>query len=192
MRTYAAILVSALALLHAAPAGAQDPEGEPLPLPELPGATPLPDMTFAEFRERRLRLREKVNTIRERKCREPVRFGTWTRYIKPWRRDENLAHWRERIPAQRAKRSLCWDGRYWINRIFGVYAGQAKTVAWCESKFSVNATNGQYVGIFQMGYVERRTYGWYTVGARAEVQVRSAHNYFVASGRDWSPWECKP
>jgi len=66
---------------------------------------------------------------------------------------------------------------------------QAIRVAACESGFNTRAVNGQYLGIFQMGSTERATYGH---GPSARKQARSAHRYFVASGRDWSPWACKP
>lgn len=81
-----------------------------------------------------------------------------------------------------------------IRHVFGVYSGQAISVADCETggTFSVWADNGQYENIFQMGLEERKTYGWHTVGSPAIVAARAAWNYFVASGRDWSPWECKP
>jgi hypothetical protein len=62
-------------------------------------------------------------------------------------------------------------------------------VASCESGFSTTALNGQYEGIFQMGFNERATYG---DGATAYEQAAAAYRYFVASGRDWSPWSCKP
>lgn len=29
-------------------------------------------------------------------------------------------------------------------------------------------------------------------GSTALAQVRAAYRYFLASGADWSPWECKP
>ena len=74
--------------------------------------------------------------------------------------------------------------------VFGPrYGPQALRVARCESGYSTRAQNGQYLGIFQMGSSERRIYGH---GASAYAQARAAHRYFVASGRDWSPWSCKP
>lgn len=76
-----------------------------------------------------------------------------------------------------------------IQMVFGVYAGQALRVAWCESRLSTGATNGQYVGLFQMGSRERATYG---DGGSALEQARAAYRYFVSSGRDWSPWSCRP
>lgn len=79
--------------------------------------------------------------------------------------------------------------RYVICQVFGRYCRQAIAVARCESRFSVRSTNGQYLGLFQMGSWERRTYGH---GQDAWSQARAAHRYFVASGRDWSPWTCKP
>jgi len=76
-----------------------------------------------------------------------------------------------------------------INHVFGKYASQARRVAWCESKWDVRARNGQYLGLFQMGRRERMRYGH---GMNAWTQSRAAYRYFVASGRDWSPWSCKP
>ena len=76
-----------------------------------------------------------------------------------------------------------------ICRVFGGYCGQALAVAQCESGLSPRAQNGQYVGLFQMGSSERHLFGH---GSGAEAQTRAAHRYFVRSGRDWSPWSCKP
>ena len=76
-----------------------------------------------------------------------------------------------------------------ICRVFGPYCGQALRVSECESGFHTDAQNGQYLGLFQMGSSERRIFGH---GPSAEEQVKAAHHYFVASGRDWSPWSCKP
>lgn len=73
---------------------------------------------------------------------------------------------------------------------FGRHGSDALRVAWCESgPWGTSARNGQYRGLFQMGYYERQTYGH---GRCAEAQARAAHRYFVASGRDWSPWSCRP
>ena len=76
-----------------------------------------------------------------------------------------------------------------ICRVFGGYCAQALAVARCESGLSTGARNGEYRGLFQMGSSERRLYGH---GAGAAAQARAAHSYFVRSGRDWSPWSCKP
>jgi hypothetical protein len=77
-----------------------------------------------------------------------------------------------------------------ICRVFGRrYCGQALRVSWCESHHSTRAQNGQYLGLFQMGSSERRLFGH---GRTAHRQAIAAHRYFVASGRDWSPWSCKP
>lgn len=102
-----------------------------------------------------------------------------------------------------------WINRLWINRlkkvqsewnslsdparaichIFGNYCSQALTVARCESGLSIYATNGQYLGLFQMGDYARSRYGHsYT----ALGQARSAYAYFSESGYNWSPWSCKP
>ena len=58
-----------------------------------------------------------------------------------------------------------------------------------ESGLSTWAQNGQYLGLFQMGSSERALYGH---GSTAYAQVLAAHRYFSASGRDWSPGQCKP
>jgi len=76
-----------------------------------------------------------------------------------------------------------------ICRAFGPRCGEALRVARCESGLRTDAANGQYLGLFQMGSQERRLFGH---GASAEEQARAAHRYFVASGRDWSPWSCRP
>lgn len=76
-----------------------------------------------------------------------------------------------------------------ICSVFGRFCSQALTVARCESGLSTSARNGQYLGLFQMGSTERRLFGH---GSSAVAQARAAHRYFVFSGRDWSPWSCKP
>ena len=72
---------------------------------------------------------------------------------------------------------------------FGRYCAQALRVSWCESRHSIWARNGQYLGLFQMGSYARARYGhsWNAWG-----QARSAYRYFRDSGYDWSPWACKP
>lgn len=79
-----------------------------------------------------------------------------------------------------------------IRAVFGPrYGEQAVRVAGCETgeTYWWGSKNGQYLGIFQMGSRERAKYGH---GNGAWPQARAAYRYFVASGRDWSPWECKP
>ena len=78
-----------------------------------------------------------------------------------------------------------------ICKVFGRYCSQAIAVSSCETggTFSTWASNGQYLGLFQMGSWERSRYG-HSSGAWG--QARAAYRYFVDSGRDWSPWACKP
>jgi hypothetical protein len=76
-----------------------------------------------------------------------------------------------------------------ICRVFGPRCNEAVRVARCESGMHTDAVNGQYLGLFQMGSQERRLFGH---GPSAEEQARAAHRYFVVSGRDWSPWSCRP
>jgi hypothetical protein len=92
---------------------------------------------------------------------------------------------RERRVLMQASRSpvkaICY--------VFGDYCGQALRVARCESGYRTTAQNGEYLGIFQMGSSERRLFGH---GSTALEQARAAYRYFLRSGRDWSPWSCKP
>ena len=76
-----------------------------------------------------------------------------------------------------------------ICHVFGSYCQQALQVARCESGYETSAQNGQYLGLFQMGSSERRLFGH---GGTALAQAKAAYRYFVRSGRDWSPWSCKP
>jgi hypothetical protein len=76
-----------------------------------------------------------------------------------------------------------------ICQVFGPYCQQAIAVTKCESGWSHWARNGQYLGLFQMGSYARGLYGhaW-----NPWAQARAAWRYFAASGKDWSPWSCKP
>jgi hypothetical protein len=88
-----------------------------------------------------------------------------------------------RIERQQAQAKII------ICKVFGPYCGEALSVSWCESKWYVWAKNGQYLGLFQMGYYARSKYG-HSSGAWG--QARAAKEYFVDSGKNWSPWSCKP
>jgi len=83
--------------------------------------------------------------------------------------------------THREKKAICTT--------FGSYCSQALRVAWCESRLHTWARNGQYLGLFQMGGYARSKYGH---SSNANDQARYAFRYFVDSGRDWSPWSCKP
>ena len=75
-----------------------------------------------------------------------------------------------------------------ICEVFRAYCQEAVAVAWCESRLHTSARNGQYLGLFQMGWSARRIFGH---GPTAHDQAVAAHKYFVQSGRDWSPWSCR-
>lgn len=85
-----------------------------------------------------------------------------------------------RLAALTPKQAIC--------TVFRRYCSQAVNVAWCESRLSTSARNGQYLGLFQMGSSERRLFGH---GPSAHEQAVAAQKYFVVSGRDWSPWSCR-
>lgn len=112
---------------------------------------------------------------------EPISGRKFARWV--------LTLWRARSRVTcRVERALR-DPRAAIRFVFREYAAQALVVARCESGYRTSATNGQYRGIFQMGSPERARFGH---GETALEQARAAYRYFVASGRDWSPWQCRP
>lgn len=94
----------------------------------------------------------------------------------------------QREARREARRLAKAPPRVAIRAVFGPYAEQAIGVAWCESRLTTTAQNGQYLGLFQMGANERRLFGH---GSSAHEQALAAHRYFVDSGRDWSPWSCR-
>jgi len=101
----------------------------------------------------------------------------------------NIAAIRGVLREREARRRAAMSPRVAICHVFGRYCQQAVVVAWCESHLLTTAQNGQYRGLFQMGFSERRLFGH---GRTAQQQAVAAHTYFVRSGRDWSPWSCKP
>lgn len=108
------------------------------------------------------------------------------------KRERGLRTWtRRRSKTCGLVRYLNADPKRAIRYVFGSRGTEAVTVAGCETggTYWIGSHNGQYLGLFQMGRHERATYGH---GRTALEQARAALRYFVASGRDWSPWECKP
>jgi hypothetical protein len=96
---------------------------------------------------------------------------------------------RRRAAAKRRAAALLETPEGAICAVFKGHCREALAVARCESGYSTLAQNGQYLGLFQMGSFARERYGH---GPSALAQARAAYRYFVASGRDWSPWSCKP
>jgi hypothetical protein len=100
------------------------------------------------------------------------------------------AHYNPGVHNTRHAINLAWCGK--SNTYCGA-SSEAWAVARCETggTFSVWANNGQYLGLFQMGDYARARYGH---GRDPWTQARAAHRYYVASGRDWSPWDprCRP
>ena len=99
----------------------------------------------------------------------------------------SVAALRAKISARDARRLAKLPPRKAICTVFGAHCEEAVAVAWCESRLSPTAQNGQYLGLFQMGSHERTLFGH---GSTAHDQAQAAHRYFVRSGRDWSPWAC--
>ena len=138
--------------------------------------------TVAFFKSHRSLLSSDVHRLDARTAlqRAERRLAELSRTIRALRSaiDERRAH---RRAAASPKAAIC--------DIFGRYCRQAVAVAWCESRLTTTAQNGQYLGLFHMGSSERRLFGH---GSTARAQAEAAHAYFVRSGRDWSPWSCKP
>lgn len=66
---------------------------------------------------------------------------------------------------------------------------EAKAVARCESGLDPTATNGQYLGLFQMGGYHY----WRFEGNAWDdpfVNARAAGGLYAERG--WQPWSCKP
>jgi hypothetical protein len=136
------------------------------------------------FFERHPRL---LRSGRQREAHRTTLRRAQRRLLRAERTVERL----HRILARREARRLAKaPPRTAICHVFGrSYCRQALAVSWCESRHSTTAQNGQYLGLFQMGSYERGMFGH---GLSAHAQAVAAHKYFVLSGRDWSPWSCKP
>lgn len=105
-------------------------------------------------------------------------YLNWLKRLWSGRADEAF---RSYVDLREPKNAIC--------HVFGEYCSEALSVSWCESRYHVTAENGQYLGLFQMGAYARSLYGH---SSTALGQAHSALLYFVASGRDWSPWSCRP
>ena len=101
---------------------------------------------------------------------------------------KTVAVLRAAVRARTTRKLASLPPRTAICNVFGSYCQEAVAIAWCESRLSTRAENGQYLGLFQMGSHERRLFGH---GETARGQAVAAHRYFVRSGRDWSPWSCR-
>jgi len=87
-----------------------------------------------------------------------------------------------------------------IVEVFGETAAAACTVAHCESTYRPGATNGMFLGLFQIGppYHHDKLTRLYAAGAVANEDYFDPHTNTVlayditAGGRDWSQFSCKP
>ena len=129
-----------------------------------------------------------VNHLRDDKCLQRYEVSHIPRDLSPYWLQRKWNTWGNRKQKTKAHVSGCSPAAI-IRSVFGSYGDQAVAVAQCESGLSVYATNGQYLGLFQMGEYARARYGhsWTALG-----QSRSAYAYFKDSGSDWSPWQCRP
>jgi hypothetical protein len=120
-----------------------------------------------------------------------IRLGTARHHLAATRAQAARARaaitWRTRKAHK--QQLLARSPRTAICKVFKDHCHEALQVARCESNYHTTAQNGQYLGLFQMGTSERRLFGH---GETAVEQAQAAYRYFVRSGRDWSPWSCKP
>jgi len=120
-------------------------------------------------------------TVHRRSLGAALRVLAAARHRAEQRRRKQLVRRLASAKAETPAETIC--------RIFGPACADAIVVARCESRLHTDARNGQYLGLFQMGLLARQMFGH---GDSAEEQARAAFRYFVASGRDWSPWSCRP
>jgi len=118
-----------------------------------------------------------------------ARRGHAATKAKAARARTELARRKRAAERRRLEAELARSPKKAICHVFGRHCAQALQVARCESGYRTVARNGQYRGLFQMGSSERQLFGH---GESALVQARAAYRYFVRSGKDWSPWSCKP
>lgn len=97
--------------------------------------------------------------------------------------------WLEREARETAPPPVYSSPQAAICAVFGAHCSAAISVAHCETggTFDVNAQNGQFLGLFQMGSYARSRYGH---SGTALGQARAAYAYFLDAG--WSPWQCLP
>ncbi len=98
------------------------------------------------------------------------------------------AHYRPGQHNVRHALNLAWCGK--ANRYCGA-SSEAWQVAGCESgwTFSPWASNGRYLGIFQVSDHWRRTVPGFRFNVWA--QARHAHRVYRLTG-GWSHWACSP
>jgi hypothetical protein len=127
-----------------------------------------------------LRSKEHGDAARKALTHARLRHARVARQIS-WLRSEMRVQKLRVLQTASPKEAICV--------VFRGYCGEAVDVAWCESRLETSARNGEYLGLFQMGSLARRLFGH---GPTAWAQAIAAHKYFLNSGRDWSPWSCKP
>jgi hypothetical protein len=134
------------------------------------------------FEKHRSLLRSKEHGVAARKTLAHARLRL-ARVTKQIARLQGAIHLYQLrlLEAAPPKKAICG--------VFRGYCQEAVDVAWCESRLHPDAQNGEYLGLFQMGSLPRRLFGH---GQTAWAQALAAHKYFLSTGRDWSPWSCKP
>ena len=193
-----ALLVGLFAFVLVTQAAAAAMQGESTPAPRKANVV-RPALTLDQQLERKLAaLRKYRGTVRFfenhrsllASSDEPAKAKTSLAYAGTRVRQltKSVAALRAKVRALVGRRLAKLPPRKAICSVFGARCEEALAVAWCESRLSTRAQNGQYRGLFQMGSYERSLFGH---GPTAHDQSLAAHRYFVRSGRDWSPWACR-
>lgn len=143
-------------------------------------------------------LRVKIN--KERVARHyPPRSFKRLKSWRTWHLDRSVTWHANVLNATRKLPYDPMDAEHWISVAFGSLAGEAWSVAHCESRLrrptdadnlrrALAAQNGQYLGVWQMGNYARSRYGH---GSTIREQALAAAAYRFEAG-SWSPWACRP
>ncbi len=104
-------------------------------------------------------------------------------------------NWRYRLAASQVRDARAKLRQQWhptvdyalrlASAVTGVSYWQMRSVSWCESRHNPFATNGRYLGLFQLS--------WSPFGFSAFDPVASALSTAMTVRREgWAQWECKP
>jgi hypothetical protein len=162
--------------LAVASSDAQDPAAPPSPDPAAPPAT-YQGKGVRWWADRAVRARRDANMRRRENRKLQLRERALTRELAIARR-----HWKPTIDYALQLAAA----------VYGISEIELRNVAWCESRLSASAQNGQYRGLFQQGPMfEQTAIG--RAGFSVWDPVAAALSTAATVEREgWAQWECKP
>ena len=144
-----------------------------------PAATPKPIPAPAELLEARFRCPNTASVI---ECRGELRKAL---QAVSWQR-------KARLKAKATTvREITLDAIAWAAARYGVSATEMRTVANCESHLWPFATNGQYLGVFQLG-ATHRTDPIFDQVPWMDAYAQASHVARFIKAHGWSQWQCSP